>query len=379
MRPEIIRHKIGGLQIVEAQMNQHNKDILNKFIITCGSTASKVTQEKIRRNMVKVYDIIEVDYDKITLDILRQFLNLVKDSDLMPPTKNELRKVLKRFLKEQYSDWSSRFKELADIKGENEINVNKINADTIFTKNEMEQLIRGCDSLKYKALFMLMYETAGRPEEIEKLRWKDVKLDKGEVTLRSSKKGTLRIVPFQKATIHLKRYKQEYPYLNVAIDDYVFPGRKDRDKHITNIAVDIYFKNVGKKVLERNVWPYLIRHTRATELQKVLPAKVYEKFMDHSIETATRYSHLNKDDVRDAMFKNVYEVEEISEEEENQIKREIEHLKKQNKNMDKKWEAKFNEFSSGLKRELMDMEKERAEIWENKKVVGNKIILEKKI
>jgi len=37
--------------------------------------------------------------------------------------------------------------------------------------------------------------------------------------------------------------------------------------------------------------------------------------MDHSIETATRYSHLNKDDVRDAMFKNVYEVEEISEEE----------------------------------------------------------------
>ena len=53
---------------------------------------------------------------------------------------------------------------------------------------------------------------------------------------------------------------------------------------------------------------------------------VYAAVIVHSLETATRYSHLNKKDVRDAMFKNVYGVEEISEEKKNEYEKEIESL-----------------------------------------------------
>lgn len=311
MKLAIEKCGIGGIKMLEYKLDPHNKKLIDDFVIMCGATAGKTTQAKLKRQMIKMWDLFEMDLDKIELEDLRKFLKLINESDLMPATKNDLRKILKRFLKETYDDWSKRFKDLKDIKGEKEINFERINADTIFNPKEIEMLIRGCDSLMYKSLFMLMYESGGRPEEIAKLKWRDIKLDKNEVTLRSSKNGTLRINPVQNCIIHLKRYKQEYPFDRINQDDYAFPSPRNRDKHISVPAIDAKLLNLGRVVLDRNIFPYLFRHTRGTELQKVLPPKVYEKFMDHSIATATRYSHLTKDDVKDAMFKHIYKVEEI--------------------------------------------------------------------
>jgi len=321
MKKSIEKCGIGGIKMLEYSLDPHNKKIIDNFVIMCGATAGKTTQAKLRRQMIKMWDLLEMDLDKITLKDLRAFLKLVNESDLMPATKNDLRKILKRFLKETYDDWSSRFKDLKDIRGEKEVNFERINADTIFSPKEIEMLIRGCDSLMYKALFMLMYESGGRPEEIAKLQWKDVKLDKNEVTLRSSKNGTLRINPVQNCIPHLKRYKLEYPFDKINQDDFVFPSPKNRERHISVPAIDAKLLNLGRIVLDRNIFPYLFRHTRGTELQKVLPPKVYEKFMDHSIQTATRYSHLNKDDVKDAMFKHIYKIEELTPQEKDEIKK----------------------------------------------------------
>ena len=275
------------------------------------------------------------DLDKIDLPRLRQFLNILNQSELLPPTKNEIKKLLKRFLKETYDDWSSRFKQLQDIKGENDINQDKINSNTILKPVEIEMLMRGCNSLKYKAMIMLFYETGGRPEEILKLQWRDINLKEGDVKLKSSKTGNIRINPIQNSIIHIERYKQEYPYINLTADDYVFASPNNRNKHMTVTAVSIHIKKLGLQSLKRGIYPYLLRHTRATQLQKVLPAKVYEKFMDHSIETATRYSHLDKEDVREAMFKNVYEVKKISKEKKHELEKQIEKLQSENKNMAK--------------------------------------------
>ena len=80
---------------------------------------------------------------------------------------------------------------------------------------------------------------------------------------------------------------------------------------------------------------YLIRHTRATELQKVLTGKIYEKFMDHSLQTATRYSHFKDKDVRDAMFKEVYDVEDITEEKKHELEIRIDNQQQQLKEQKK--------------------------------------------
>ncbi len=304
-----------------------DKKLIEDYLVLCGGTAGKTTIAKYRRILIKICDVFDGDLDKIDLKRLRAFLNVVNQSDLLPPTKNEIRKVLKRFLKENYDDWNLRFKQLKDIKGEKEINQKKINDNTILKTHEVEALMRGEENLKYKAMIMLMFETAGRPEEILKLKWKDINLEEGDVKLQSSKTGNLRINPLQHTIIHMERYKQEYPFVNVHADDYIFPCITDRNKHLSVSPVGTHLKNLGKKILKRSIFPYLIRHTRLNQLQQILPAKVYEKFADHSIETATRYSHLNKGDVRKAMFDKVYKVKEISEEKKHKLEEEVKKLK----------------------------------------------------
>lgn len=327
-----------NLDEIENKFKKKDKEMIEEFLVFCGGSAGKTTLKKYRRLMIKICDTLEGDLDKIDLNKLRKFLELLNHSDLLKPTKNEIKKVLKRFLKENYEDWSVRFKQLKDIKTESEAkgNQEKINASTILSKQEIENLIRSTDSLKYRALLILFYESAGRPEEILKLQWRDLNLERGEVKLSSSKTKDLRINPIQESLIHLKRYKQEYPFSNVSPDDWVFPSPQDRTQKQSLPALGMYLKRLGKRVLGKDVFPYLIRHTRASELHKILPPKVYEKFMGHSLDVATRYSHLDKDDVRDVMFRDVYSVKELDEEKKHELEKEVAKLREGMKNM---WES----------------------------------------
>ncbi len=326
-----------------------DKKLIEDYLVLCGGTAGKTTLIKYRSVLTKICDVFEGDLDKIDLKKLRKFLNLVNQSELLPSTKNEIKKVLKRFLKETYEDWFTRFKELKDIKGGREINQNKINGDTILRKEEIEALIRGAKTNQYKAMIILFYETAGRPEEILKLKWGDINLERGEVRLNSSKTKNIRINPIQNSIIHLKRYKRDFPYVNLTKDDFIFVSPQNRNKHLSGVSAGANIKRLGKRILKRDIFLYLIRHTRATELQKELPAKVYEKFMDHSIETATRYSHLEKEDVRDAMFKNVYKTEELPPEKKHELEKEIETLKELLKESETIQENKMKDLKEEMK------------------------------
>lgn len=328
MKETFPKYNQGDLNYIEKTISQNDKKILDKFIIFCGSTAGERKRNNIRKVMIKIIDVLETPLDRITLEKLRLFLNVLKDSELAPATKNEIKKHLKRFLKEFYPDWSKRFKELKDIKLEKDINVGKINENTIIKKEELERIINSCENIKYKTMIILLYESGGRPEEVLKLKWKDIDFNKKTVTLRSNKTGNLRINPIDKSISHLERWKKEYPFTKPLSDDYIFVSVK-RGEPVSRTAVNIHFNNIGKHVLKRAFFPYLLRHTRATELQKVLRPKVYEKFMDHSIETATRYSHLNNDDVREAMLRDVYEAQELTQEKQTLIEEEVRSLKEQ--------------------------------------------------
>jgi len=328
MKTTYPKYKQGEISIIESKLNKKDKDILKNFLIYCGATAGQAKLRLVRTKMLQIRDVSQVPYDKWDLDVLRQFLSVLNKSDLAKATKNEVKKCLKRFLKEYYHDWNQRFKGLQDIKGENDVNPNKVNANTILTAEDLEKIIRAAETLKFKALIMLMFESGGRPNEILSLKWKDINLEKEEVKLFSSKNGTVRINPIKESVIHLKRYKQEYPFPNVQSEDYVFPAPSERKKQFSVNYFSMVFNRLTEKAIGRRIFPYILRHTRATQLQKVLPPKVYEKFMDHSIETATRYSHLDKNDVREVMMEKIYHIEELTEGDKQQVKELKDELEK---------------------------------------------------
>jgi integrase len=324
MKKRVNRYKPGELLFFKKSLPPKEIKILDKYITFCKGTASEDKVKIVERQLLMIRDISKIPFDKWNLTKLREFLAVLNRSNLAKATQNDIKKHFKRFLREQYEDWSIRFKGLKDLRcSSKSVNQERVNANKLLNPERLEKVIRTAETLRYKALIILSYETGARPKELLTSKWKDINLEKGEIKLISTKNSTVRTNTIQESILHLKRYKQEYPYPNVQESDFVFPSTTDRKKHLSVAYWSVLFGDITKKAIGERLFPYILRHTRATELQKVLPPKIYEKFMDHSIEMASAYSHLNQDDVREVMLEKVYHIEELTKED----KQEIEKLK----------------------------------------------------
>ena len=313
MKEEYPNYRKTGIGFVKDNLSVEDKNTLKHFMEYVGTTAGDKKLQIIERQILQFFDVTGVSYDNINLEVLTKFLSLLNKSDKATDTKNEVKKAVKRFLKWKYKDWSNRFDELKIIKTSDGTNHQKLNASTMLTPDELKILINASDSLKYKSLILLMYESAGRPEEIVKLKWRDINFQRSEVTLFSSKTKRTRVNPIHESVNHLRRYKEECFFPGARPDSYVFPHPYDMTRHIPVKSVYDYFIRLKKRLdFKKHIFPYLLRHTRLTQLHKKLSPKAYEKFAGHSIEMANRrYAHLDNEDVREEMLRKVYQIEEL--------------------------------------------------------------------
>lgn len=330
MKKQYPSYKLVRIRDLQKKAGEKDRKILNDFLEYVSISAGEKKIAMTRRQMLQFYDITGVSYDKITLDIVRKFLTLLNRSDRAIETQNDIKKTIKRFLKWYYKDWSERFDDLKDIKTRDGTNHQRLNASTILTLDELSMIVNSIDSLKYKALILLMFESAGRPEEILKLRWKDINFDKKEVSLYSAKTKRSRVNPIHESVEHLRRYRGECFYPSVRSEDYVFPSPVNKNKHLVGATLNETFRKIEKTLkLKKHIFPYLLRHTRLTNVHKKLSPKAYEKFAGHSIEVGTkRYAHLDNDDVREEMLEKVYHIENITSKDNKRIKELESRLKK---------------------------------------------------
>jgi len=310
-------------------LSKNNQKIITDFLTYCRTEAKESTLEKYRIKLIQIAFLIEKPLDNLNLIDITKFLALLNFSDLATDTRNDIKKILKRFLKWKYDDWNIRFKGLTDIRQKKKGSSEKLTKKDLLTAEELEMLIRGAESLRYKAIISLFYESAGRPEEILKLRWKDVDFKNKEIQLNSSKTGEARVVPLDESILHLKRYFQEYPFLNPKQSDFLFPNN-EREKTISNQALNDYLNKIGLRTIKRHIYPYIFRHTRLQEIRPKLSVEAYQKIAGHSIEVALdHYGHLDSKDAIEEMKSKVLHIEELNPEE----KHEIAELKKQVKAM----------------------------------------------
>lgn len=140
------------------------------------------------------------------------------------------------------------------------------------------------------------------------------------ITLFSGKTRKSRTIPINDCVIHLKRWKEAFEFPEVTENDYVFPTQRDRNKPLSNGALPIMFKRLSKKIgLNRNIFPYLCRHTKLTFLNQKLPMNLLTKFAGHNLKQSQIYAHLSSEDLRLAMQK-IWKVKELSTKEKNEIK-----------------------------------------------------------
>lgn len=271
--------------------------------------------------------------DKTTLQDLRDFLASLNSSDRTQSSRNELKHTIKRFLKWKFKDWSERFNNLSDIKMIMRMNEEKINSDTLLKKEDIEKIMKTEKDLYWKTFFITLYESGLRPNELRNLLWKNIKFDieEGltEINVFATKTHRARSVFVKEATFYLKKLKEQTE------GELCFPARKDPSKPVDKGVVACWFNRVSKKVLGRQIYPYILRHSRATELytNANIPDKLVQKFLGHSKSMGDVYTHLSNKDIKDSLSKTIYKFDELPPERKHEIELKIEKQQEDFKNL----------------------------------------------
>jgi len=350
MKKSFVSFARGQSQKVFITFSKKEQKIIEDFVKYVSITSSSEKRlENNRRTLAHFRFMAEKDFDKINLQDLRDYLSLLKSSKNTNSSQNEFKATIKRFLKWRFKDWSKRFQNLEDIKLHMKMNEEKINADTILNKEDIEKIMKEEKSTFWRSFFMALYESGLRPGELRTLTWDRIKFnidgDVSEINVYATKTHKSRSVYIQQATFFLQKLKEQRDDIN---NPLVFPSVRDISIPITKDYVSHWLTRISKKVLGRSVSPYMLRHTRATELytNANIPDKIAQKFLGHSKSMGDVYTHLSNKDVKEAMGKTIYKFEDLPEEKKHKLELKVDLL-----------ENKIKETTAGLKDALKLLKK----------------------
>lgn len=324
---------LGKMRDIENNISIKDKEVLEEYNKFCLLSSGKEKTEQRKRYALQFLDIAEKPFNEFDRDVIEHIYNLIKNSDRETGGKNEVIKQLKFFVNWKFEDANllKGIKALTQRKG---YNTKKLNSSTLITKEEIEALIKACASNPKKiAMISLQVELGLRPQELLNLKWKDVKIDDeiGEIKVFSNKTKETRVLPFKNSIGPLLKWKKVYHYPNLKQNDYIFPHPYIRDKPLYRTYLSQLYKRLSDIAGIRHLYPYLARHTKMTELNKKLPSKVASAYGGHSEKIAERYTHLNENDIREVVLKEIYNQKEPDIKKRKELEREIDTLKKQTK------------------------------------------------
>lgn len=278
-----------------------------------------------KRAIIKLLTFVKKNYDKLEYQDYVNVALAISKSSLGANQKNDERNFIIRFIKDNYPDYEIKFKGLTllkmEIKGEDK----KISPKDLLTDSEIEKLLNATSDMKKKGLIVVLSVSAGRPEEILKLRWHDVDFKKKIIYLYSGKTKKKRAVPIDSAINHLERLKAER---DSSDEDLIFPSVSG--KIITIAGLNFMLHELGKKAgIKKRIWAYLFRHTRLSFLITKLSPKVYEEVSGHSLEMGMRtYAHLSQDKIIQEMNEKVFELKDLSSDDKTEYEKRIAELEK---------------------------------------------------
>lgn len=344
-------YRESGVYFVEEELSNNDKKILEDYLKFVGMTAGKRKLEQYRMIMLQLRDVIEKPYDKITKKDAEHLWQIINHDDTRQiATKNAIRMVVKRFLKWFYKDLEM----IENLKCQKcLVNTKKFNKSTLITKDELEILLRTANNFRDKAIITLLYESAGRPEEIRKLKWDKVDFMNKTVKIYSSKTGQSREIPIDKALLRLEEWKQDYFFPNVKNHDYIFPSHRDRSNPLTESFFTQLIKRICKRAGIRKITPYDFRRTRLTELyiDKKVPDLIHRKFAGHAPDSKMTavYVKMDESDMQETI-KGLYGVKKLSPEKKHKLEMELDKMQSRLKEMEKQREGdkellrKVNDF-----------------------------------
>jgi len=321
MKAEYPRYNKGELDIAEKKLFKGDREVLDSFLKKCSITAAERKVLHIKKLIIQLTDVTQLPLTKQNKESVDSFLMLLSKSDKSVWTKDEIRVYVKQFLLWYYKDYA--LVENIHAESKKGLNPQKITENNLVSEEDVEKMLRYAQGYRDKAYLLLSFQTGARPQELISLKWKDIKFEDkyADITLFSNKTKQSRTFPVVEKTMKaLWEWKQHYSFSDVQGKDYVFPSRW-REKPITSSGLNkILRKMAVASDLNKDVWGYLFRHSRATRLYEELPQQIVEKLMGHK-NMAGIYAHISSKKAREEMLSKIYHIEELSPQEQNKIKK----------------------------------------------------------
>jgi integrase/recombinase XerD len=159
------------------------------------------------------------------------------------------------------------------------------------------------DSLRFKLIFEILVGSGLRVSEIISLKLnnfqsRNINGKQHNLLIVKGKGGKERIAPLsKKASEYLELYKKHINYNSDNQNMWLFPSRKNQDKHITRQQLANILKQYGVSAgLDPNkISPHILRHSFATNaLEKNIDLRMLQEVLGHSdISTTQIYTHTN--------------------------------------------------------------------------------------
>ena len=256
------------------------------------------------------------------LGCLTVYLSWCEDKDIFPPeiTKPQIREFLSNpkwsasYLKQQRGTIDSFYRYV--------LGINYIMADMPYPKStkslpeyltpqEAEDLFNAVTNRKQRLILKLQYACALRVHEVVKVKWSDFQNTFNGYNLRIYGKGKLDAIPVPEDTINeIVQVLGD----NFKSPGYLFPGQTG--SHYDEQSVRAFFNRAKAKCrIYKEGSTHLLRHSRATHLiQSGVSTRHVQILLRHnSSKTTEIYTHLSKDDLRDAFKKaDSYIMEKLS-------------------------------------------------------------------
>ncbi len=328
-------------------LSETNREKIKEFKDYLLISAGEIRAGEGVREVIRFARVVGEELNEVDLDDERYFLKEVKTSAFGDYTKNKIKDFVHRFLRWSFKDWSERFDEFRDFKINTDAQrVKPITSKEIIKKEDFERLMKNEKSLFWKTFLIVQYEGGLRTGEVRNLEWDKVDFEEDDFTslnipCKKNRNGTIKIrtLPLKEATYYLQELKKQQEISGIKTK-WVFPSPQNPKRPISK-AVNLWFNRLTKKVLGKTSYNYLLRHSRGTELKRIVKEGGMSKdnateFMGHSEEMFDKvYSHIDKEDIKEMLKKQIYNFEYIPEEKKHELERQVELLQENQKLQEK--------------------------------------------
>lgn len=262
---------------------------------------------------------------------LIDFINFLKNKGYSTGTINEIKWMVKSFICWYYDDFPKRFRNMDRILSQQKKN-KTYSPDQMLTKKDIEKLVQEEKETRWKAFFLIYFYGGFRPIEVCKLEWKNITYDIDgcyiKVYSNKNHKEFQKFIP-EEVSFYLKKLQNNN-------SKYVFPTKRTNlhgipvgDNPMTTSGVYQHLIPLAKRVLNKHVNPYILRHSIATILynRDDLKDDDVAQQLGHSKAMKETYNNLSLDKIRQRMKKIWIKPEDLPEKKKHELEKQIDDLR----------------------------------------------------